>query len=266
MINFDIKKIREPFINKISKELAPDVKGFWSDDPTRTTIYNEDSFNYKFNNYGFRCDEFDSTIKNNNVFLGCSHTMGIGLPYEETWAFKLHTKLSKTKPFYNLSFEGSSLDIQISLLNEFIDLLNPKNVFFLLPNIYRRFFYLKNEAFNYFPLINQDKFFNKKNKHSKFEIEKIESLLLDQSYVFFEFLKNIKFLNLLATHYNFNVYISHWYLSKPDEHNFLNDIIKDMSHIKIIDVKWEIIDWGRDKRHFGPNSHTKFFTDYFNSL
>ena len=38
---------------------------------------------YKFNSFAFRCNEFTSDPS--ILFLGCSHTVGVGLPIEHTW-------------------------------------------------------------------------------------------------------------------------------------------------------------------------------------
>jgi hypothetical protein len=40
---------------------------------------------YRINQHGFRCDEFETTYKPCMIVLGCSYTMGIGLPVEKNF-------------------------------------------------------------------------------------------------------------------------------------------------------------------------------------
>jgi hypothetical protein len=86
---------------------------------------------YKFNSYGFRADEFDSNDPG-VVFIGCSHTLGVGLPVESTWAHIVSTKLKLKN--YNLGVGGSSNDTAFRLLYYWIEQLRPSLVIFLSPD------------------------------------------------------------------------------------------------------------------------------------
>src|ERR1700756_242977 len=83
-------------------------------------LYQPDTFKYKFNSHGFRCDEFNLTSELPVVFLGCSSTEGIGLPLGHTWAYQLHQKIvGKTDlkiPYWNLALGGTGIDTQAHLL------------------------------------------------------------------------------------------------------------------------------------------------------
>ena len=83
---------------------------------------------YKFNNYGFRADEFDSP-GSNVMLLGCSHTLGVGLPVESTWAHIVSTALKLKN--YNLSIGGTSNDTVFRMAYHWINQLNPDLVIFL---------------------------------------------------------------------------------------------------------------------------------------
>lgn len=82
------------------------------------------SFTYKFNSHGFRCDEF--TDDDSIMFLGCSHTLGVGLPLEATWAYQT-AKALKLK-CVNLGQGGCSSDTAYRLASYYIDRLKPKIV------------------------------------------------------------------------------------------------------------------------------------------
>jgi hypothetical protein len=82
---------------------------------------------YKFNNYGFRSDEFSHDP--NIMFLGCSHTCGIGISVEHTWA-NIVSKTVGLKNF-NLGIGGSSNDTAFRLAQHWIPQLIPSIVMFL---------------------------------------------------------------------------------------------------------------------------------------
>lgn len=92
------------------------------------------SFTYKFNSHGFRCEEFDNS-QDSVIFLGCSITIGIGLPYEKTWAYRVakHLRLRN----YNLGIGGSGLDTSFRMAFRYIPFLKPKKVILLEPPPYR---------------------------------------------------------------------------------------------------------------------------------
>lgn len=79
---------------------------------------------YKFNNYGFRCDQFNNDPS--VVFLGCSHTFGVGLPLECTWPYLVAKSLNLQ--CYNLGLPGTSNDTAFRLAYYWLKKLNPKMV------------------------------------------------------------------------------------------------------------------------------------------
>ena len=134
----NIKLSRAHLANKKFDIYSADCPTAWNKHPDRTSIYGPEDIEYAFNSAGFRCDEFIESL-DPMVFLGCSHTMGLGIPYQETWAYKIHKQLSPNGPFWNLGFEKSSIDAQVLMLNEYVAELQPKRIFFLMPNLYRRY-------------------------------------------------------------------------------------------------------------------------------
>jgi hypothetical protein len=86
-------------------------------------------FDYKFNSSGFRCEEFsdNATI----MFLGCSNTVGIGLPVDAIWCELVAKKLGMCCA--NLGQGGASSDTAFRLCQGWIDKIRPKIVIFLQP-------------------------------------------------------------------------------------------------------------------------------------
>lgn len=84
-------------------------------------------FTYKFNKYGFRCDNF--TQEPSIMFLGCSFTLGTGLPMEDTWSYK--TAQSVKLKRVNLGVGGGANDTAFRLANFWLPRILPKIVVFL---------------------------------------------------------------------------------------------------------------------------------------
>lgn len=93
-----------------------------------------DGINYHFNKYGFRAqspdDNFDPQ-NNNLVALGCSFTMGIGLPYKDVWPTVLATALNLQA--CNFGWGGGSSDRCFRLAEYWVPYLKPKLVVLLNP-------------------------------------------------------------------------------------------------------------------------------------
>jgi hypothetical protein len=101
---------------------------------------------YSLNNYGFRTyDDFNSKDYG-NVFLGCSHTFGLGHHLENIWSYKLNEFVGGK--FWNLSVGGSGIMTHFRIFYEMYRTLKIKNVFHYAPkNYYRYEFFINNEPF-----------------------------------------------------------------------------------------------------------------------
>ena len=86
-------------------------------------------FTYKFNSHGFRCAEF--TAEPTVMFVGCSFTVGIGLPLETIWPELVSVQLGMRCA--NLGIGGSSTDTAFRMCLGYVDRINPKIVIFMKP-------------------------------------------------------------------------------------------------------------------------------------
>lgn len=84
---------------------------------------------YKFNSQGFRCEEF--TDKGTAMFLGCSNTMGIGIPFDETWAYIVAKNLKLQNA--NLGLGAGASDTAFRMCLGYIDSIKPKIVIYNQP-------------------------------------------------------------------------------------------------------------------------------------
>jgi hypothetical protein len=88
---------------------------------------------YSFNSCGFRCAEF--TDMPTAMFLGCSHTVGIGMPVDKIWPELVSKALNMSCA--NLGIGGGSLDTAFRLCHGYIDSIRPKILVLLRPEITR---------------------------------------------------------------------------------------------------------------------------------
>ena len=70
--------------------------------------WSPESFSYRCDSYGFRNDEDIKKDVAYTLFLGCSHTFGIGLPIEDVWTS--HVGKFLRKPTYNAARAGAGID------------------------------------------------------------------------------------------------------------------------------------------------------------
>lgn len=73
-------------------------------------IYRNEHISYKFNSQGHRCKNLEEIdLSNYILFIGCSHTEGIGLPLEKTYPYITASELNCD--YYNLSMAGTGFDV-----------------------------------------------------------------------------------------------------------------------------------------------------------
>ena len=139
--------------SKLSRPRNAEV--YWSDTDSEENFkknpkpgYTETSITYKYNAPGFRTKEFEvPTNKTNVLFLGCSHTEGIGLRIEDTWVHKVSEQLDQERfNCYNLGVAGGSCDTVVKNLVNCTNHLIPGVVFILWPPVERFDFYAQDGA------------------------------------------------------------------------------------------------------------------------
>ena len=99
-------------------------------------IFTADSFYYNFNVFGYRigCADWDlNTNKKRIITLGCSHSVGVGVPYEKSWPYLFSNQLGDVELF-NLSVAGGSADTIFRTLYHSIEIIRPDIVAILWPD------------------------------------------------------------------------------------------------------------------------------------
>lgn len=111
--------------------------------------YRTRDISYVRNSNGHRCKEISEIDLDNYIlFVGCSHTEGIGLSLEDTFAYKITNELKCD--YYNLSLGGSGVDTMIHNLNIWLHTVNkkPKQIIWQWPDPNRYISY-SNNAFDF---------------------------------------------------------------------------------------------------------------------
>jgi hypothetical protein len=138
--------------------------------------YVENPIKYKLNNFGFRTpDDFNSEDEG-NVFLGCSHTFGIGHHLENVWSYKVNELIGGK--FWNLSIGGTGVTTHFRLLLGFYKELKIKNIFHYAPK-YPRYEFIENGRPQFYIINNYNE-----NWKSKFGDLLTDSLLKDEQMEF----------------------------------------------------------------------------------
>jgi hypothetical protein len=239
------------------------------------------TYNYKFNNQGFRCDEFTTTSELPILFLGCSHTMGVSLELQDVWSKILLEKIKdhtgKKIPFWNLAIPGSSIDRQGIVLEKFIHKLNPKLIFFLIPNMFRRHIILNDKVIDYKPSHMSSS--SKEYGHAIIRnLSRSESMLLNENYAAYESYKNLRLIDTLAELKKSKIYyhigVENQGINRADSQPDVNhpdgNLIKSMcnrlSSFNNLNLPFERHDLARDGSHLGKISHRKFAESVFEKI
>lgn len=116
--------------------------------PTDPTLlyYKKNPIKYTVNSNKFRTPDEFTLKETGNLFLGCSHTYGIGLHLEDTWAYKVNKTLGGK--FWNLGYPGSSLQMSFLLLHRYHREMNIKNIFVYHPHLHRYQLFLDDRWYN----------------------------------------------------------------------------------------------------------------------
>tara|TARA_A100001035_G_scaffold269947_1_gene256555 strand:+ start:10489 stop:11193 length:705 start_codon:yes stop_codon:yes gene_type:complete len=103
---------------------------------------------YVTNEWGYRSDKFEEN-PDSVIFLGCSHTMGIGLPLEDVWCSIVAKELGRKG--YNLGVNGGSMDTAFRVLSQWLPLIKSKLVCVQEPTCRREVIHAKQGIARFLP-------------------------------------------------------------------------------------------------------------------
>ena len=185
---------------------------------------------YNFSNEGFRTYNFDTLIgKEVDVALGCSHTMGVGLPVDCVWPSLVEK--SRPRPMLNLGLGAGATDTVARILTNITGLFQINTVFIFWPEFQRFETYSDETADFVLP-------HNSLIEHT---------WNMDQHISLQRFHKNKLIVDLL-------------------DHNTVNHTYN--AFFKVFN-EYRNLDYARDGMHFGPETHkliAKLFLDKLTNI
>ena len=199
------------------------------------------NFDYNLNKYRFRSEEFSTfNSKNINILtIGCSNSVGIGIPNECTWSELLKEKIflnnDKEVHIYNLSVSGGNIRLLIKNIITFINTVGcPNYIFALFPDSTRYILFDKNlmRYFNYTWFVSDNLPESKKEeislKHNQYSITYQNEYKHENN--LFDTILYIHLLESMCNLYNINFKWGSW-------HSGDNEIYKNISFKNYIEFK-----------------------------
>ena len=197
--------------------------------------YIDNPIKYRLNNNGFRSNDEFETKEAGNVFLGCSHTFGIGHSLENTWSYIVNKEVGGK--FFNLGIPGTGSGTALRTLLAWYTKLNIKNIFHFAP-LYPRYEYLI-----------KDRYITINCTYSNFNTGKLKHTLAHESSIRNYTLTNILAIQAIATKLEIPYYIL------TDE-----EVFKSYQPYHLDDYKDAIL--ARDLIHFNVPKQ-KLFSELF---
>ena len=206
---YSVGKLLNIFLNKKVHHRALNSKwyGFDSNENFQNNLktnfdkleyYLSNPIHYNWNGDKFRADfEFIPNRKLDvDIYLGCSHTSGIGHLWENTWPYQV-SQFTNNK-IVNLGVGGKGIEVSFVNLSKYINYFNVKNVFHFQP-IYARYTYpYKGEIGNV--LIQNVNLKTQDEDYIPWRKKYIKEELLDDEYIVYNHYKNTMSINGLCAY------------------------------------------------------------------
>jgi len=119
----ELHKEHESFTYLVDENDVQEFTKYWLENPIE----------YKFNSMGFRDDEFDSKPNEIDVYLGDSHTSGLGLHRYQIWPTIVASKLNF--PNINAGVAGAPFSLQYRILNYLVKRFKIRNLLHYTPHL-----------------------------------------------------------------------------------------------------------------------------------
>lgn len=222
--------------------------------PEILEYYIENPISYNINNYFCRSD-FDFKVNKDlkvDLFVGCSHTFGIGLHEKHLWWNKI-SEYTGNIPI-NLGVAGSSSEEQLISLTKVIDLFDVQNVVWYTSHFYR-YTYPVNESFETF---NFDFYFREEEQqypHFPYKEAFVKDYLIQDDYTAYYSWKHATAASGLCLSRDIPFYINHK-VDFDSKDVLIREINSDGIATKIIQFDRDNNIPARDIVHMTVNQHT----------
>ena len=211
--------------------------------------YIDNPINYRFNKQWFRSD-FDykpEPDRKVDIYLGGSHTMGIGKHLEHTWVQRVGEHMGND--VINLGTGGHGIDVSYIVLKKYINYYNVQNVFHYQP-IYPRHHILdldgRHQSVSPVYSPKMDDYFTEGYQRKS---------LMDWGYIMFTYARGIDAIKSVCRKRNIKYYFNHnenlelWQKQNRDKNFILPEgeiLARDLLHYGLF-IHNKIADWFIDK-------------------
>lgn len=228
------------------------------------------SIKYKWNQEGYRCDEFYKKSDFKTLVVGSSVSLGTGLKLEETYAYRFFKSIANQLglsdfAFFNLSDGGATNAYITRSLIEYLDFLNPDLILIQFAEVWR-YEYVDHEG-NYLNAFKgyEDDLVMKQIKEN---FQKIRTIPVNN----FDYYRELILVQELLKNKEKPYLITNLGSSFPAincKEPYLQGMRRAIDFSKIFNVWMDHLDLAMDFRHAGPKSHEVFaekMLNYFNEV
>jgi hypothetical protein len=210
--------------------------------------FSPESISYEFNSLGYRSDEFDgSGLAPALMFIGCSNTLGIGVPWDALWTTRVTRHFAQTwgVPLhqYNLAWSATGSDHVAMMVHQCVDILKPQAVFVLWSYVNRlTWFETPTRRYHFLPNLNASM---PETEHKAF------LRLSTDAQAFFNFVRNYNFVAWRLAAIGVPFFCGNL-------ERFELDTLKHYVPVTSHAGRWSRLDVARDNQHSGVRSHADF--------
>lgn len=229
-----------------------ELKWFTTDISSRniSTPYNDEIF-YKFNNHGYRSEEFKRRLIN-VMTVGCSFTFGNGIPANRRFSRIFCNLLGEDVSDWNLSWPGVSIDYVARIVSTCVPVLKPDIILVNFPPLARREFF---DAQGY---VFAHRIQRKTHCNKESDLHNAHLSLVSSYQDLYRFLMNYKLIESISKQHNVP-----WLFStqKSDQNAYdkIHHHIDESLRVDCLDK----IDSARDGGHPGVESNMNHALNYF---
>jgi hypothetical protein len=136
-----------PFMGSAAIPASSEFPGLHNDQPEKASgPCGQAPFTYRTNAHGFRSREIDPASPNRKImFVGCSFTMGLGLPHDAIWTSiatqQVEAALGEPVEQHNFGYPGHGNDFFAMVVHQVLPILKPDLLVVLFTDLARRTLY-----------------------------------------------------------------------------------------------------------------------------
>lgn len=224
---------------------------------------------YEMNEHGFRTNSKTNEVKKNKKIacFGCSHTMGEGLLWEETWPYALNEMVGDEWDVRNYAVCGASNDMISRLVYNYTLKNKPDFICIHFTEVLRmELFDVQSENFNNFIPTDTDEISKWKN-FEKWKTYRAYRTIANEENGIHNFIKNFKFIEMICKNKNIPWYWSTWSIPIIFSSNeFKREILNIDNYCKMNEDVDSYLDVARDGGHFGVKTCKEIAKIFFEKL